>query len=297
MPLRPKRPAPTPSACRLYVILAREAPVAAVFRRGPSTRVQILKWSTDTDAFEEGQWFHGRIYERRCDLSPDGSRLVSFAQKIDARTMESDSTSAWTAVSRLPFLTALALWPKGDCWNGGGLFESSRHLLLNHLPFEAAHHPDHPPPRGLRVTPGRFAPGEDHSIWSARTARDGWSLVQEGQYRWKGGRPRTERAEIWERALQRSNVTLVRSLEELDSKAAGGPSVLSYRLRRNDRPDLPIPGAQWADWDQQGRLVFARGGCLFTATFDGDRLQETLLIDLNGNKPKTVETPKWATRW
>jgi len=81
--------ASSPIACRLYVILARAAPVAVVFRRGPARRVQIVKWSTDTDRFEEGQWFHGRIYERRCDLSPDGGRLVYFAQKINPRTMDS----------------------------------------------------------------------------------------------------------------------------------------------------------------------------------------------------------------
>jgi hypothetical protein len=81
-------------SCRLYVILARAAPIAVIFRRGPSRWVQIVKWSTNTDTFEEGQWFHGRIYERRCDLSPDGRLLVYFAQKINKRTMRSDYTYA-----------------------------------------------------------------------------------------------------------------------------------------------------------------------------------------------------------
>ena len=64
---------------RIYSILAREAKRAVVFRRGPSKLVQLLLWHTDTDKFEDGQWFKGRIYERRCDLSPNGKLLVYFA--------------------------------------------------------------------------------------------------------------------------------------------------------------------------------------------------------------------------
>ena len=30
----------------------------------------------------------------------------------------------WTAISRPPWFTALAVWPKGDSWGGGGLFVS-----------------------------------------------------------------------------------------------------------------------------------------------------------------------------
>lgn len=107
---------------RLFMIFARRSPTAVIFRRGPSKWVQLIKWNTATDLFESGQWFNGRIYERRSDLSPDGSLLIYFAQKISARSMQdAEYTYAWTAISRPPFLTALALWPKGDCWHGGGL--------------------------------------------------------------------------------------------------------------------------------------------------------------------------------
>ena len=48
---------------RLYVLLARAAPRALIFRRGPSKLVQLVYWRTDSDAFFFGQWFKGRIYE------------------------------------------------------------------------------------------------------------------------------------------------------------------------------------------------------------------------------------------
>ena len=60
--------------CRLYVIQARDAPRAVIFRRGPSAHVMLALWHTDTDRVEEGQWLKGRIYERRADLSPDGTK-------------------------------------------------------------------------------------------------------------------------------------------------------------------------------------------------------------------------------
>jgi hypothetical protein len=66
-------------SARIFVILARQAPTGVVFRRGPSKSVLLITWNTDHDIFEEGQWLKGRIYERRCDLSPEGDMLIYFA--------------------------------------------------------------------------------------------------------------------------------------------------------------------------------------------------------------------------
>src|SRR5688500_7843573 len=72
----------TVANCRVFGIMARSAPVAALLRRGPSRWVQMLRWHAGTDTVEPGQWFRGRIYERRCDLSPDGRLFLYFASKI-----------------------------------------------------------------------------------------------------------------------------------------------------------------------------------------------------------------------
>jgi hypothetical protein len=44
----------------IYAILAREARVGVVFRRGPSKQVLLLLWQMNTDQFIKGQWFKGR---------------------------------------------------------------------------------------------------------------------------------------------------------------------------------------------------------------------------------------------
>ncbi len=113
---------------RLHMILAREARSAVIFRRGPSRHTAVIGWDQTTDKFQLGQWLYGRIYERRCDLSPDGKYLIYFAMNGQ---WQSEVKGSWTAISRTPFLKALTLFAKGDCWNGGGLFFSSREYWLN----------------------------------------------------------------------------------------------------------------------------------------------------------------------
>ena len=55
------------ATARLHVVLAREAPLAVVIRRGPAKQVCTVLWNRRTDEFTLGQWLRGRIYEDRCD--------------------------------------------------------------------------------------------------------------------------------------------------------------------------------------------------------------------------------------
>jgi hypothetical protein len=154
--------------CRLFVITARDAPIAIVLRRGPSKWYHVLRWHTHNDTFEPGAWFHGRIYEERCDLSPDGSLMVYFCH---GGAWRPDYTASWTAVSRAPWLHALALWPWGSTWGGGGRFLDNRRLCLPagaNMPT----HPDHPA-HGLKILHQNVeyhrSTGEvDQSDWSGR---------------------------------------------------------------------------------------------------------------------------------
>ena len=98
-------------------------------RRGPTDHVQLVAWDTDTDEFTAGQWFKGRIHEDRCDLSPDGRYFVYFAAKHRWVHVE-DVKETWTAISRPPYFTALAIWFFGGTWHGGGVFESASPTAL-----------------------------------------------------------------------------------------------------------------------------------------------------------------------
>jgi hypothetical protein len=175
------------ASTRIYVIHARKAPFAVVFRRGPSKQVLTIAWDTGTHEFRMGQWFKGRIYEHRCDLSPSGEKLVYFAAKHRAPLF------TWTAVSRPPYLTALALWPKGDAWGGGGLFKNERTISLNHPRSQFDLAENFKLPRALSVEPcgaysgpsgkpglGPTAPGPWRCLlleYTSGTARGGFSSI------------------------------------------------------------------------------------------------------------------------
>jgi len=131
-----KRPPP-----RLFVLFARDAPVALILRRGPAAWYHVIRWHTDQDRFESGAWFRGRLYEDRCDLSPDGELFLYFA--MQGSRFPTSYKGTWTAVSRAPWLHALVLWPQGDTWGGGGRFVGPRKVALRTcMPLKT--HRDHP---------------------------------------------------------------------------------------------------------------------------------------------------------
>ena len=82
-----------------------------MIRRGPTSWCGIGRWDVATARYEHGAWLRGRIYPQRCDLSADGKWLCYFALQPSAGW-----ELGWTyvAVSRLPWLYALAAWRTGD---------------------------------------------------------------------------------------------------------------------------------------------------------------------------------------
>mgnify|MGYP007059409017 CR=1 FL=1 len=125
---------------RLFVIVARAAPVAIVLRRGPTQWYHLIHWQTRKDAFTHGAWIKGRIYEERCDLSPDGRLFIYFVHQ--SSRSGTSLTHAWTAISRAPWLQALALWPQGTTYGGGGRFVDNRSVALRDKMVSP--HPDFP---------------------------------------------------------------------------------------------------------------------------------------------------------
>jgi len=184
---------------RLFVVLAREAPVGVILRRGPAAWYHVVLWHTDTDLFEHGAWFKGRIYEERCDLSPDGQLLLYFA--LQGSRWRTSYRGTWTAVSRPPWLHALVLWPQGDTWGGGGRFVGKRKVALwTGMPLVT--HPDHPlvgleAVSGSRATTGDLR-GSDlrEKEWSGRDLAGDPVFTSEGKLFRKRARRTIELADF-----------------------------------------------------------------------------------------------------
>jgi hypothetical protein len=158
------------TSCRIYALLSRNGKTAVVFRRGPSKHVLLLRWDLETDEIQQGQWLKGRIYERLSDLSPDGELLIYATSNFKkSKTFES-----YCAISRPPYLTALALWPSLTGCRSSGSFQSNTSILLDNG--------SSPPilgsiPKTMTVSPS-IATSEP--IEDTRMKRDGWRHISAG---------------------------------------------------------------------------------------------------------------------
>jgi hypothetical protein len=279
---------------RLYALVARNAPVAVILRRGPTKQVRLIKWNLMDDTFELGQWFKGRIYERRCDLSPDGALFVYFAATHKAPMY------TWTAISRPPYLTALALWPKGDCWHGGGWFISETELKLNHGSLETdLHAPFRPGPLTIDSEHDCFGELGDNSVWSPVRRRDGWIRIQRGKLIGQEHGWDYEPAEIWTKRNPNDDGVCLR----MEVLGIGSTERSWYRIRyrvtaldEEERVDLGI--CDWADWDRnRGDLLFAKDGCVFRQKISNRELPPVLLADFNDQTFCEIPPSEAAKEW
>lgn len=288
---------PLNPATRLFGVVARNAPRVVIIRRGPSKQVLLVTWDTDRHEFRAGQWLKGRIYEERCDLSPSGEKFIYLAAS------QKPPHYSWTAVSRPPFLTALALWPNLGTWGGGGLFETENSILLNRKGGPGGMPAEFRLPKNLRVKSiGDWAGhGEDEPIRSARMERDGWILADEGtvtEYRQKGPFSwEYVRPQRWRKT--RGAFTLERRIIGIGER--NGPwYVTEHSLLGVDQaPALELGRSDWADWSSAGELLLGRDGklCRVRASAGPEPGEIEELIDLSCQRFRPVIPTESALHW
>lgn len=116
---------------RLHLYFARHATLAVILRQGPRKLSRLILWNQADDSFIDGQWLKSRVYAERCDISADGRYFLYFA--LDGH-WGSPTMGSYTALSRSPWFTALALYPQGDTWGGGGRFLDAQRYLIDSDP-------------------------------------------------------------------------------------------------------------------------------------------------------------------
>jgi hypothetical protein len=272
---------------RVHPILARKANTAVIIRRGPSKSVCTMLWNRSNDTFKLGQWLRGRIYERRCDLSPDGKHFIYFAMN---GKWSGPVKGSWTAISRAPYLKALALWPWGDCWNGGGLFLTDSRFWRN-----AGYHADEPDTVGrlrkkLVEEPGypfeEGYGGECPGVYYLRLQRDGWELMR------RESPSPEERIGVFEKPLPKGWVLEKSAHASIDSPVGSGCYYDTHRLIHPENGMvIDHPGWEWADLDRK-RLVWVTKGVLFAAKIQGKGLGDVkILYDFNDMTFEAVAAP------
>jgi hypothetical protein len=268
---------------RLHVLLARNASTAVVVRRGPTRHAALIGWDRNGDRFTPGQWLYGRIYERRCDLSPDGRHFIYFA--MNGR-WSSAAKGAWTAISRAPYLKAVSLFAKGDCWHGGGLFASRTDYWLNGgYGHEVLHEVsglrrvhEHPWHEGYG--------GECEGVYFIRLQRDGWAMQPRAADGTGGHVTRFEKPA--------HGPWVLRKLAHATLHRTPGKSVYHDThalLNAKTGQTLDLPDWEWAEVDGK-RLLWAAGGCLHAGRLDAAGLRDAMVLhDFNGMRFEPVAAP------
>jgi hypothetical protein len=222
------------------------------------------------------------VYERRGDLSTDGSLFMYFARK----STNPYPRESWVAISRPPYFTALALWFVGGTYCTGGYFPDRQAAWLG---FGSDPPDEGQLPRWLTMSTAvppyvdRTNNWTDRTVYVNRLLRDGWVRVP--------GAP----VETWERRHSQQPLTLIMTHTSFDFHAYGGPYVVEYAVRPEPGADpVRLGHATWADWDQRGRLVIAQQGRLLHWQADGS-IRE--LADFNPQVPEPVAAPVQGYIW
>lgn len=268
---------------RLHALLASDAQVGVVFRRGPAKSVCSVLWNRKTDRFTLGQWLRGRIYERRADISPDGRYLIYFAMN---GKWTSETKGSWTAVSRAPWLKAVVLLGKGDCWLGGGLFTSKTRYWLNGDCGHFAIHDSSEVRRDTGFQPGGHYGGECPSVYYVRLQRDGWTLKDQLK------ESRSNTWTIFEKRLPRGWILRKYAHAEVSAGPGKGCYWDEHELEKTELAiRLSFPDWEWADLDGKS-LVWAAQGCLYRAGLESKGLGvPKLLFDFNDMKFEARAAP------
>jgi hypothetical protein len=227
-------------------------------------------WDRRKDEFALAQWLKGRIYERRSDLSPDGKYMIYFAKN---GKWQSDTGGSWTAISRAPWLKALTLLGKGDCWHGGGLFTGNHTYWLNDGYGHRLMQDSSEVRRDATYQVKEYYGGECLAVYYLRLQRDGWTYLRRDTLvgKWK-------KLDVFEKPLEKG--WILRKLAHAEVSAPPGKGCY-WDEHELEHPAsgviLKCPDWEWAEWDRN-RLVWATGGCLYAGYLRSRELKDVNLI-------------------
>ncbi len=272
---------------RVFCVPDPESRVAAVIHKMPGRWWRLGRWDFASGAYEEGAWFRGTLYPQRCDLSPGGRWFSYFALQPNSSWAPGEN---YHAVSRLPWLKALAAWRE---YATGG-------YVLQFVPDPAEWAIGNPAfgdvsvlstVSGLRATePSQFAV-ERRRGWAESIS----TPPPDAAYFWQ------ERREVvMEKPSPDAECAAVLSVR---SRFAGfrtcpticPPDPTAYRLTHRGRTAV-LTGVQWADWTFDGRLAVVTGSGLLQI-LDGRGQQVLRETRPRDGSPRPLPAPAWASEW
>ena len=273
---------------RIHILLARDEPLGLVIRRGPSKYVATILWNRSYDEFQLGQWLKGKIYERRSDLSHDGKYFIYFAMN---GKWDGEAKGSWTAISRAPYLKALAIFPRGNCWNGGGLWtkrqKNKNYYWLNYGYGHDVLWNTTEVLRDEQFRPsGGFGNNECLGVYYPRLLRDGWQFKERIRVaKW-------QERDIFEKPLKYG--WLLRKIAHAQTDPPEGKGCYwdeHELIHPKSDTQVKYPNWEWAELDER-RLVWATEGKLFCGNITSSGINnEQELYDFNSMEFEPIEAP------
>jgi hypothetical protein len=261
-----------------------------VLRRGPTRWSHVGRWDVDRQVYTPGAWFRGNLYPQRCDLSPDGRWLCYFTLKATARWPVGPT---YVAISRLPWLTALAAWGTCGTWTRGAHFVDDKRVWQVGEPAAG----DAAPCRkklGLALTrPHTFAV-ERRRGWTEtadtppRAPTDMWDERRADDVKMEKAQPRSKGA---------VRLTVHGRFAAFRSSLPGDRASTHYELA-SPRQSVALDDVQWADWTADGRMLAAtRDGRLQIRDVTGRGVAVRWETNLAPLEPDPTPPPADASRW
>ena len=185
-----------------------------------------------------------------------------------------------------PYLKALAIFPKGDCWHGGGLWTGSREYWLNDGYGHTVLRDTTAVRRDPKNHPSKNYGGECPGVYYPRLIRDGWSLKETVQVgKWKD-------KVIFEKPCPNGWI-----LQKVAHAEVGAPPGKGCYWDEHEvihpasNRSITCPQWEWAELDGK-RLVWAAEGRLEAGRLtDQGLVDETLLFDFNVMAFAPIEAP------
>jgi hypothetical protein len=199
---------------------------------------------------------------------------------------QSEVRGSWTAISRSPYLKALAVFPKGDCWHGGGFFTGKKSYWLNDGCGHSVLRNTNEVERDLKFRPSKYFGGECLSVYYPRLIRDGWQLTERIKI------SDLEALDVFEKSLPKGWTLRKIAHAEIGAPPGKGCYWDEHELIQSaEGRKISCPDWEWAEIDRN-RLVWATRGKLFAGRMkEAGIVDEAELYDFNDMTFQAIEAP------
>lgn len=192
---------------------------------------------------------------------------------------KSEAKGSWTAIARTPWLKAISLFSKGDCWNGGGMFLSDHSYWLNDGYGHESMLDRAEVKRDKNYPPSNQYGGECLNVYYNRLQRDEWVMKS------------VEKSEaIFEKNLPQNWVLRKICHAQIGSPIGKGCYWDEHEVLNHSGKQFIFPEWEWADWADDS-IYFAKQGCLYKLNISKDIGKPELLHNFNEYKFKHKQAP------